>query len=739
MEEEHPRLVDRTLAWAALAYLALAVAWSAPASLAPARTVPDLGDPLHLAWVMAWDAHELAREPGALFEANAFHPHPRSLTFSDHLLPEALLVAPVFWITGNAVLASNLAVIAALTLSALSMNLLLRGLTASRSAAFLAGLAYAFTSFTQHERLRVHVLNLQWWPLALLFLLRFARAGRARDAAGLAACLALQGLSGTYYLAYTALLAPLWFITAYAGWRRWPTRAEVGRLALAGALALLAVAPILWPYWAQFHGLGLEKSWTGGADALTYLEPAPSAWLWRGLDLPGAPPELPHFLGVVTLALALCGAAGAWSGRGGRAGRAAGLLALATGIVAFALSLGPIVHVGGHRLGTGVYEWLYRLVPLSRGMASPERVGVLVGLSAALLAGLGAAALLGRVSPRLRLVTVAVLAVLLPLEHWSPPRAAAPVPVGSAVPAVYRWLAAGHDGGGAVAELPLHPERSKRLWATYLYFSTYHWRPVPIGRASFYPPGHDLLAWHLRGFPDETSLALLDRLSIHTVVVHPLLWSADERRERLAAIEAQPRLALVQRFEDILPAEHAALGLGEERVYRLGPGPAPVPPCVPADEIPRQGWRFAGSGVNKPERTLDGDRRTAWFTARPQHSGDYLEVELARPETVAAIALEAGYPYDEFPRNLVLLLRGPEGPPARVPWDDGPEERWAQLDELVHHPAQARLVLRFAPQVASAARLMVGWREDDPAWPRWSVPELRLYRACRPPRLSGGA
>jgi len=330
-----------------------------------------------------------------------------------------------------------------------------------------------------------------------------------------------------------------------------------------------------------------------------------------------------------------------------------------------------------------------------------------------------------------RALLVGLLAVLLPLEHWSPPRPAAPVPVGPAVPEVYRWLARGQDGGGPVVELPLHPDRSKRLWAAYLYFSTYHWRPVPIGRTSFYPPGHDLLAWQLRGFPDEPSLTLLDRLGIHTVVVHPRLWTADERRQRLAAIDAEPRLALQRYFEDPVPAAFAPLGLGEERVFRLSAGAAPAAPCTPADEVSRDRWRFTSSGINKPERTVDGDRRTAWFTARPQRPGDYLEVGLVAPETLAAVALEAGYPYDEFPRNLVLLLRGPEGQLARTTWDDGPEERWADLEELVRRPAQARQVLRFAPRTVTALRLMIGWREDDPAWPRWSVPELRLFRECR--------
>ena len=44
-----------------------------------------LGDPLHLSYVMAWDAHQLVRRPTALFQSNSFHPYPRSLAFADHL------------------------------------------------------------------------------------------------------------------------------------------------------------------------------------------------------------------------------------------------------------------------------------------------------------------------------------------------------------------------------------------------------------------------------------------------------------------------------------------------------------------------------------------------------------------------------------------------------------------------------------------------------------------------------
>ena len=63
----------RGLAAAAIAYLVIAVLWALPITARPAERVPDLGDALHLAWTMAWDAHALVRQPLRLYDANAFH------------------------------------------------------------------------------------------------------------------------------------------------------------------------------------------------------------------------------------------------------------------------------------------------------------------------------------------------------------------------------------------------------------------------------------------------------------------------------------------------------------------------------------------------------------------------------------------------------------------------------------------------------------------------------------------
>ena len=226
---------------------------------------------------MAWDAHQLARRPWALFDSNSFHPYPRSLAFADHLTPEAVMVAPVVWTTGNAVLAFNASVVAALALSALAMFALVRRVTGRADAAFLAGLAYAFTSFTRHELPRVHVLHVQWWPLALLFLLRFADRGRRRDAALFAELSPCRRCPA-------ATTSPIRCSCCRSGSRArtsgaggGPAGAKPSCWPCALGCAALAVLPFVLPYLAQFRAMGIEKELVDGADLLAYVDPEPQA------------------------------------------------------------------------------------------------------------------------------------------------------------------------------------------------------------------------------------------------------------------------------------------------------------------------------------------------------------------------------------------------------------------------------------------------------------------------------
>jgi hypothetical protein len=497
----------------------------------------------------------------------------------------------------------------------------------------------------------------------------------------------------------------------------------------AGAIALVCGA-LLWPYAVSLREYGFEKTADAGADLVSYLDSGAAGLLWRTPEAAATPAETAHFVGYVALLLALSGAA---VGLRSRKLRTPAAVALATGATGLVLTLGPTLHVAGRDVGAAPYAWLHALIPLLRGMAGSERADVLVRLGTALLAGIAAARLLSRPTRALRPVALVALSLVLLLEQWTPLAGRdLRVPQGSELPRVYSWLAGREPG--PVVELPLYPEPAKSRWAAYLYFSTYHWQPIPFGRTSFYPPSHDWAAWAVRDFPDERSLAVLDHLGLQTVVVHPLLWPEGERARRLRDLAAEPRLQVLEVFDDRLAERFAPLGLGQERIYRLRAVSAARPPlCVPDDEIPRDGWRLRATSLRDLERIRDGDVTTAWVTERPQGPGDQLRVRLAKPEPLAALTLAMTYPFGEFPRHLRLKLRDASGEVRSVVVQDGPRESVEALETLLVSPRSARRTIRIEPAAEEVRSLVLKLSdtESDAAWPAWSVPELRAYRACR--------
>ncbi len=68
----------------------------------------DLGPDTRLfLWTLGWDVHAFSTAPLDIFDANIFHPEPRTLAYSEHQIGSALFAAPLVWGTGNLVLAMN--------------------------------------------------------------------------------------------------------------------------------------------------------------------------------------------------------------------------------------------------------------------------------------------------------------------------------------------------------------------------------------------------------------------------------------------------------------------------------------------------------------------------------------------------------------------------------------------------------------------------------------------------------
>ncbi|PYR29348.1 MAG: hypothetical protein DMF98_00005, partial [Acidobacteria bacterium] len=89
-----------------LLYTVLTVALTWPLARGLTRNLPgDLGDPLFVTWVLAWDATHLGR---GLWNTNIFYPHPLTLAYSEHFLAQAIQILPVYALTRNPILCYNL-------------------------------------------------------------------------------------------------------------------------------------------------------------------------------------------------------------------------------------------------------------------------------------------------------------------------------------------------------------------------------------------------------------------------------------------------------------------------------------------------------------------------------------------------------------------------------------------------------------------------------------------------------
>src|SRR3954467_13005966 len=164
------------------------------------RDVPgDFGDPLLNSWILAWDSTHLG---SGWWSANIFAPHPLSLGYSEHLLPQALQTLPVYLLTANPILCYNLLFLSTFMLCGLGMFLLGRELTGSAVAGFIAGLAFAFAPYRVAAIPHLPVLSSAWMPFVLFGLHRHFASGRLTPLVGAAAAWLVQNLSCGYYLPF---------------------------------------------------------------------------------------------------------------------------------------------------------------------------------------------------------------------------------------------------------------------------------------------------------------------------------------------------------------------------------------------------------------------------------------------------------------------------------------------------------------------------------------------------------
>lgn len=283
--------------------LSAAATWPLPMRLG-SHIAADPGDPLLNASILAWNATTLPLSP-AWWNAPHYFPAEGITTFTENLLGVSPISSPVFWLTGNPLLAYNLALFLTWPLSAFAAYLLVRVIAKRDDAAFLAGLSFGFSPYRVLALGHIQTLATFGVPLALVGLHGFLTERRRWWLVLFGAAWLQQSLANGYYILYGAMLIGMWlayFCTSRRTWR--PGLTAVA----AWALASVPLVPILLKY-RQIHdhfGLGrtLNEIMYFSALPRSWFEVSSEVWLWGKL-LPEGKDNL--FPGLTAVALVLAG------------------------------------------------------------------------------------------------------------------------------------------------------------------------------------------------------------------------------------------------------------------------------------------------------------------------------------------------------------------------------------------------------------------------------------------------
>ena len=503
-------------------FLALAAAHTWPLATAPGRlSRNDNGDTVLHEWIMAWVVHQAATDPAHLFDANIFYPERHTLAYSDPLIVEAAMAAPLLGAGASPVVAYNVVLMLGLALSGWTTCLVVQRWTGRWLPGILSGSLMAFNAFTLTVLPQIQFLHLEFLPLALLALDRLLQAPKARHAVLLAVWYVLEALTGNYLLVFTAIALIVGTAVRPGDWLGSRFRAVAPRALLAGGLAVAALAPFLYPYLEAHWEVGLVRTLEGAATysaSLTDYLVAAGTWHfnhWSYVFLKGSA----LFPGIAAMILVVASLLSrvAWRDRRAR-------MLLGIGVVGFVLSFGPKVVV---------YRWLYYAFPLLAGIRAVDRFGELALAAVAVLAGFGLAALMRRWRGRAALVLGLISVAAVNAEAWRAPLAYTPF---DGIPGIYHSLANAGDNA-IIVGFPFHGPAGNFQNTPLMLGSTRFWRPLVNGYSGFNPPSFYEHVEHLQKFPDRASIDYLRQLGVTHIVVR---WNF----KGLPAMAAFPELRL---------------------------------------------------------------------------------------------------------------------------------------------------------------------------------------------------
>ena len=484
-------------------------------AMAIVQTWPLASDPAHLSrndnadtvlneWALAWVAHQAVTDPMHLFDANIFYPERDTLAYSESMIVQSAMAAPMLWLGASPVLAYNIVLIAGFALNGFVMAWILARWTGRVEAALVGGMLFAYNAHIFTRLPHMQALHVEFLPLGLYACDRLLATPRVKTAIALGVACALQALTSVYLLVFTvcglsaalAARAPEWI---------GPRLRQLGPLLLlSGLVAAVVAAPFLFPYLLVHDAYGFERTLddtTGLAASLASYLSSPSRlhyglWSYKWFGESSA-----LFPGVTATVLASLAMLRGTAFRNPRA-----RMCLVMGAIGVLLSFGP--RVPG-------FAFLFEHLPLLRVVRVVSSYGYLGLIGLAVVAAYGVVELSHLVPARAWLPTIAGILLLVTVEPMAAPLELSPF---EGTRRIYDLVQ--REKNAVVIELPFYTESAGFAQARYMLNATRHWKPMLNGYSGYRPPSYYKTADAVASFPSSGSLSWMAEHGVTHVFLH---------------------------------------------------------------------------------------------------------------------------------------------------------------------------------------------------------------------------
>ncbi len=751
------------LAIVGAAYLLIAAAYTWPLLASLSSAIPsDSADPVFNASILRWNASVLPFS-AAWWQAPHYFPTSGVAAFTENLVGISLIASPITWITGDSIAAYNVAFFLTWPLSGFALFLLVRELTNRADAAFLAGLAFAFTPYRTTEIAHIQSLSAYWLPATLFAAHRYLRDRRRRWLGLFGVSWLVQSLCNGHFMLFGAVLLGAWLVYFCSTRARWRTGVT---LLGAWAIASLPLLPVMLHYSRVHAQYGLTRTLAEvlaySARPRSFVEVTGDIWLWRAW-LPTGKDML--FPGLAALVVVLAGVAVLLARH--RSTERARPARYALWVVATLLcAVGVAATLAGLLVGpltTTIAGLPIRMRDLNRAVELMTVSGVVVVLTSPALREalrrrsalafysamtvlialfctgpvlhVGDSAMLSpapyrwlmalpgfnelRVPPRFWMLGILCLSVAAGLAYAALVRAGTRVRVLAGV-VLGAWLLL--DGWmptmrmapipsalaveaaeltAPILELPLGPDWD---WDA-VYRSAGHHRRVFNGVSGYDPPHYDALRAGLAQRDTNILRAVASLESIDVVVNQAA--DADGAISRYVA--AVPGARLIRTEEG-------------RTLYRLPrqQSPSPVGPRLPVASVRAVRLSELLSNTREDALTIaDGKLDTGW-SDYPQRPGQWIEIDTGAAQPVAGLTHCVGRSALAFPRH-VEIQASLDGRAWQRVWDGGGFA--PAFLALVEQPLEGCMRFTFPTTTARYLRLLQTGEADR----EWHIAEVSVH------------